>query len=216
MAILKTILIGSFNIQTNKIFPKFHEFVYPYHFVFTLSLCSYTVSTSAISVAHEPSNILEAEQAAEVATIEWRMRMAAKENERAIATIEDGIRASRARADADAEFYRASRLAEADALRLTPRYLELERYRAVASNAKVYFASLSGQNPLFPLSTETQSTADPVNSDLLSSLVDNMSSLKNVGGGVLTSLLKSVLVADEDFVSNGGEKNTSEIGEEEP
>ncbi|KAL5968543.1 Erlin-1 [Taenia solium] len=158
--------------------------------------------------------VIEAEQAAEVAAIEWRMRLSAKENEQAIAAIEDGIRASRARADADAEFYRASREAEADSLRLTPRYLELERYRAMANNAKVYFASLSGGNPFLPSSTENPSLSGSA-SDLLSSVFENASNLKSVGSGVLTHLLNSALNADEGN-GDGGLNASAQQDEEEP
>ena len=160
--------------------------------------------------------ILEAEQAAEVAAIEWRMRMAAKENERAIAEIEDNIRAARAIADADAEFYRVSRLAEAETIRLTPRYLELERYRALATNAKIYFASLSGQNPLFPTVTTAADTSESPGSGILSSVMDSMGSLKDIGGEVLVSVLKSALGPDENPESAKREVNASESGEEEP
>ncbi|VDK32330.1 unnamed protein product [Taenia asiatica] len=158
--------------------------------------------------------VIEAEQAAEVAAIEWRMRLSAKENEQAIAAIEDGIRASRARADADAEFYRASRQAEADSLRLTPRYLELERYRAMANNAKVYFASLSGGNPFLPPSTDNPSSSGSA-SDFLSSVLENASNLKSVGTGVLTHLLNSALNADEGN-GDGGVNASAQQDEEEP
>lgn len=158
--------------------------------------------------------ISEAEQAAEVAAIEWRMRLSAKENEQAIAAIEDGIRASRARADADAEFYRASRQAEADSLRLTPRYLELERYRAMANNAKVYFASLNGQNPLLPPSTDNPSSPGSAN-DFLSAMFENASNLKTVGTGMLAHLLNSALNADEENGS-GGLNASAQRDEEEP
>ncbi|VDM34591.1 unnamed protein product [Hydatigera taeniaeformis] len=142
------------------------------------------------------------------------MRLSAKENEQAIAAIEDGIRASRARADADADFYRASRQAEADTLRLTPRYLELERYRAMASNAKVYFTSLGGQNPFLPSSTNNVPPTES-SSDLLSTVLDNVNNLKSVGGGVLAHLLNSALSTDEE--NGSGRTNASgQMDEEEP
>lgn len=159
----------------------------------------------------------EAEQAAEVAEIEHRMRLSAKESEKAIAEIEESIRASRARADADAEFYRASRLAEADALRLTPQFLELERYRAMAANSKIYFASLSGENPFLPppssniRSTSSQGSqgGSGIGGELLSSILNNVSSLKHLGSGVLEGLLSSAFAE-----GNGGATEHNESAHE--
>ncbi|KAM7534523.1 hypothetical protein Aperf_G00000113804 [Anoplocephala perfoliata] len=159
--------------------------------------------------------VIEAEKAAEVAEIEYRMRLSAKENEKAIAEIEKSIQVSRARADADAEFYRAARLAEADTLRLTPQFLELERYRAMAANSKIYFASLSGENLfLSPPSSRRKSAFSSESSqeesgnggDLLSSILSNVSSLKQLGSGVLESLIASALSEESD---NATEHNAS-------
>nr|CDS31008.1 erlin 2 [Hymenolepis microstoma] len=175
--------------------------------------------------------VIEAEKAAEVAEIEHTMRLSAKANEKAIAEIEESIRASRARTEADAEFYRASRLAEADSLRLTPQFLELERYRAMAANSKVYFASLSGENPFFsssslhsknakasgsPQGDIPAALADLVDSDLFSSVLENVSSLKKLGGGVLESLINSALSADGDEVAEGSMNISSNPLDEEP
>ncbi|XP_049271938.1 erlin-2-like isoform X2 [Rhipicephalus sanguineus] len=53
--------------------------------------------------------------------------------------IEDEMHYSREKMKADGEFYSKERLAEANRLLLTPEYLELKRYEAIASNNKVYF-----------------------------------------------------------------------------
>ena len=44
-----------------------------------------------------------------------------------------------AKAEADAEFYRAQKEAEANRMRLTPELLQLETVRALANNTKIYF-----------------------------------------------------------------------------
>uniref|UniRef100_A0A5K3F585 PHB domain-containing protein n=1 Tax=Mesocestoides corti TaxID=53468 RepID=A0A5K3F585_MESCO len=166
--------------------------------------------------------VIEAEKAAEVAAIEWRMRLAAKENEQAMAAIEDSIQQARTRADADAEFYRASRQAEADALRLTPKYLELERYKAMANNAKVYFASLSGQNPFFPQSAASSARgSDSPSGDLLGTVLETVGSLGGSAGGALQGMASEMLAGmlNSALSEEAGPKiNTSEVdvADEEP
>uniref|UniRef100_A0A158QET3 TPR_REGION domain-containing protein n=1 Tax=Hymenolepis diminuta TaxID=6216 RepID=A0A158QET3_HYMDI len=175
--------------------------------------------------------VIDAEKAAEVAKIESMMRLSAKENEKAIAEIEENIRASRARAEADAEFYRASRMAEADSLRLTPQFLELERYRSMAANSKIYFASLSGVNPFLsssPSHSKSEKTsassqgdlsaglADLVDSDLFSSVLENVSSLKQLGGGVLQNLIHSALSTENDEAAESNKSSSTNPVDEEP
>lgn len=46
---------------------------------------------------------------------------------------------AREKAKADAECYTALKIAEANKLKLTPEYLQLMKYRAIASNSKIYF-----------------------------------------------------------------------------
>ncbi|OWK00377.1 ERLIN2 [Cervus elaphus hippelaphus] len=43
------------------------------------------------------------------------------------------------KAKADAECYTAMKIAEANKLKLTPEYLQLMKYKAIASNSKIYF-----------------------------------------------------------------------------
>ncbi|KAG8141367.1 hypothetical protein E2320_006993 [Naja naja] len=46
---------------------------------------------------------------------------------------------AREKAKADAECYTAMKIAEANKLKLTPEYLQLMKYKAIASNSKIYF-----------------------------------------------------------------------------
>ncbi|KAM6329662.1 erlin-1 isoform 2-T2 [Podargus strigoides] len=46
---------------------------------------------------------------------------------------------AREKAKADAEYYTAQKLADSNKLKLTPEYLELMKYQAIAANSKLYF-----------------------------------------------------------------------------
>lgn len=83
--------------------------------------------------------IIEAEKVAMVAAIELNRTLAQKLNEQRIAAVQNDIETARVRAEADAEFYRAQKEAEANRLRLTPELIALETARALANNTKVYF-----------------------------------------------------------------------------
>ncbi|OON13747.1 eukaryotic phosphomannomutase, partial [Opisthorchis viverrini] len=83
--------------------------------------------------------VIEAEKQAEISAIEWRAKLAAQEHERQISAIADQAQLARSKSLADAEHYRAMREAEASRLRLTPAYLELAKFQALAQNAKIYF-----------------------------------------------------------------------------
>ncbi|GAA33803.2 erlin-2, partial [Clonorchis sinensis] len=83
--------------------------------------------------------VIEAEKQAEISAIEWRAKLAAQEHERQISAIADEAQLARSKSLADAEHYRAMREAEASRLRLTPAYLELAKFQALAQNAKIYF-----------------------------------------------------------------------------
>lgn len=160
--------------------------------------------------------VIEAEKQAEVAAIEWRARLAAKENEQTISAIEDATKKARAKAEADAEFYRAARRAEADQLRLTPTYLELEKYRALAQNSKIYFTTLSRDPLVVKGSTDHESSEAPPSalfpglnaSDLLSTVIETASSLGN--NDVLKGLLTEVLtnLAGNSATSTAGREST--------
>ncbi|XP_066548898.1 erlin-1 isoform X1 [Amia ocellicauda] len=83
--------------------------------------------------------IIEAQKLAQVAEINFRQKVMEKETEKKISEIEDSAFLARERARADAEFYTAEKFAEANRLKLTPEYIELMKYQAIAANSKVYF-----------------------------------------------------------------------------
>ncbi|XP_008333941.1 erlin-2 [Cynoglossus semilaevis] len=85
--------------------------------------------------------VIEAEKVAQVAEIKFEQKVMEKETERKISGIEDGAFLARQRAKADAEFYTAQRTAEANKLKLTPEYLQLMKYKAIAANSKIYFGN---------------------------------------------------------------------------
>ncbi|XP_076829899.1 erlin-1 isoform X2 [Brachyhypopomus gauderio] len=83
--------------------------------------------------------IIEAQKVAQVAEIQFKQKIMEKETEKRISEIEDAAFMAREKAKADAEFYTAAKSAEANRLKLTPEYLELMKYQAIASNSKIYF-----------------------------------------------------------------------------
>ncbi|XP_042068987.1 erlin-2-like [Haplochromis burtoni] len=85
--------------------------------------------------------VIEAEKVAQVAEIKFGQKVMEKETEKRISEIEDGAFLARQKAKADAEFYTAQRAAEANKLKLTPEYLQLMKYKAIAANSKIYFGS---------------------------------------------------------------------------
>uniref|UniRef100_A0A7N6BZZ7 Band 7 domain-containing protein n=1 Tax=Anabas testudineus TaxID=64144 RepID=A0A7N6BZZ7_ANATE len=85
--------------------------------------------------------VIEAEKVAQVAEIKFGQKVMEKETEKKISEIEDGAFLARQKAKADAEFYTAQRAAEANKLKLTPEYLQLMKYKAIAANSKIYFGN---------------------------------------------------------------------------
>uniref|UniRef100_V9KUK2 Erlin-1 n=1 Tax=Callorhinchus milii TaxID=7868 RepID=V9KUK2_CALMI len=83
--------------------------------------------------------IIEAEKFAQVASIQFQQKVMEKETEKKISEIEDSAFLAREKARADAEFYTAQRVSEANQVKLSPEYLQLMRYQAIASNSKIYF-----------------------------------------------------------------------------
>ncbi|KAK2093663.1 Erlin-2 [Saguinus oedipus] len=81
----------------------------------------------------------EAEKVAQVAEITYGQKVMEKETEKKISEIEDAAFLAREKAKADAECYTAMKIAEANKLKLTPEYLQLMKYKAIASNSKIYF-----------------------------------------------------------------------------
>uniref|UniRef100_A0A7N9AT77 Erlin-1 n=1 Tax=Mastacembelus armatus TaxID=205130 RepID=A0A7N9AT77_9TELE len=83
--------------------------------------------------------IIEAQKMAQVAEIQFQQKVMEKETEKRISEIEDAAFLAREKAKADAEYYTAAKFAEANTLKLTPEYLELMKYQAIAANSKIYF-----------------------------------------------------------------------------
>ncbi|XP_037374395.1 erlin-1-like [Talpa occidentalis] len=85
--------------------------------------------------------VIEAEKVAQVAKIRFQQKVMEKETEKRISEIEDAAFLAREKAKADAEYYAAHKYATSNKHKLTPEYLELKRYQAIASNSKIYFGS---------------------------------------------------------------------------
>ncbi|CAH2274624.1 erlin-2 isoform X1 [Pelobates cultripes] len=91
--------------------------------------------------------VIEAEKVAQVAEIKFGQKIMEKETEKRISEIEDSAFLAREKGKADAEFYTAhkveeragDRIHEANTLKLTPEYLQLIKYQAIAANSKIYF-----------------------------------------------------------------------------
>ncbi|XP_064623493.1 erlin-2-B-like [Lineus longissimus] len=85
--------------------------------------------------------VIEAEKAAQVSKIQWGQKIMEKESQRKISEIEDMTHLAKEKAMADAEYYKAHRVAEANKVTLTKEYLELRKYEAIAANNKIYFGA---------------------------------------------------------------------------
>ncbi|XP_053725960.1 erlin-2 [Synchiropus splendidus] len=85
--------------------------------------------------------VIEAEKVAQVSEIKFGQKVMEKETEKKISEIEDNAFLARQKARADAEFYTAQRAAEANKMKLTPEYLQLMKYKAIAANSKIYFGN---------------------------------------------------------------------------
>ncbi|XP_044135261.1 erlin-2 [Bufo gargarizans] len=99
--------------------------------------------------------VIEAEKLAQVAEIKYGQKVMEKETEKRISEIEDSAYLAREKARADAEFYTAQRLADSNKLKLTPEYLQLIKYQAIAANSKIYFGN---DIPNMFMETSTTST----------------------------------------------------------
>mmetsp|Transcript_16232 Transcript_16232/g.42103 ORF Transcript_16232/g.42103 Transcript_16232/m.42103 type:complete len:319 (-) Transcript_16232:100-1056(-) len=83
--------------------------------------------------------VIEAEKAAQVAKIATDAMLTEKETLQRMSTIEDATHVAREKAKVDAQFYKAKRDAEANALQLTPAYLELQKIKSLGKSNLVYF-----------------------------------------------------------------------------
>ncbi|XP_041921543.1 erlin-1 [Alosa sapidissima] len=83
--------------------------------------------------------IIEAQKVLQVAEIHFQQKVMEKQTEKKISEIEDSAFLAREKAKADAEYYTAEKIAEANRVKLTPEYLQMVKYQAIASNSKIYF-----------------------------------------------------------------------------
>lgn len=82
---------------------------------------------------------IEAEKAAEVAYIKKQQQIMEEIAIQNISRIQDEMHLAKERALSDANSYRMKSLAESNAALLTPQYLEMIKYQAVANSTKIYF-----------------------------------------------------------------------------
>ncbi|CAO2585591.1 ERLIN1 [Lemmus lemmus] len=82
--------------------------------------------------------VIEAEKIAQVAKIRFQQKVMEKETEKRISEIEDAAFLAREKAKADAEYYAAHKYATSNKHKLTPEYLELKKYQAIASNRLIF------------------------------------------------------------------------------
>ncbi|OXU30180.1 hypothetical protein TSAR_007633 [Trichomalopsis sarcophagae] len=83
--------------------------------------------------------IIEAEKEAQVAKIQYNQKIMEKESLQRMAAIEDEMHLAREKSRSDADYYQMARQAEANKLLLSKEYLELEKYKSLSKNAKVYY-----------------------------------------------------------------------------
>jgi len=83
--------------------------------------------------------LVEAQKHAAVEAVALELALKQKESEQTVAEISNQMLAAKAKAQADAEFYRVSREAEANRLLLTPELLQLEAVRALSNNTKIFW-----------------------------------------------------------------------------
>lgn len=83
--------------------------------------------------------IIEAEKEAQVAKIQYNQKIMEKESLQRMAAIEDEMHLAREKSRSDADFYQMAKQAEANKLLLSKEYLELEKYKSLSQNSKVYY-----------------------------------------------------------------------------
>ncbi|CAF4170174.1 unnamed protein product [Rotaria sp. Silwood2] len=85
--------------------------------------------------------VIEAEKLAQVAKIQYQQKISGKESEKRIAEIEAEMHLARERSLADANKYKIDTEAESNKMKLTPEFLQLSMYQAIAQNTKVFFGN---------------------------------------------------------------------------
>ncbi|XP_046844471.1 erlin-1-like [Xenia sp. Carnegie-2017] len=83
--------------------------------------------------------VIEAEKVASVSKIQFQQKIMEKESLKKMSEIEDATNLARAKAKADSDYYAAVKASESNKLKLSKEFLELERYRSLTNNLKVYF-----------------------------------------------------------------------------
>jgi len=85
--------------------------------------------------------VIEAEKLAQVARIQYEQKISGKESEQRIAEIEAEMHLARERSLADANKYKSDTEAESNKRKLSPEFLQLSMYQALAQNTKIYFGN---------------------------------------------------------------------------
>uniref|UniRef100_A0A1D1XYJ6 Erlin-2-B n=1 Tax=Anthurium amnicola TaxID=1678845 RepID=A0A1D1XYJ6_9ARAE len=85
--------------------------------------------------------LTEAEKNAQVSRIVMEQRLMEKNSAKRQQEIDNGMYIAREKSLADASFYRETKEAEANRLKLTPEYLELKFIEAIANNSKIFFGN---------------------------------------------------------------------------
>ncbi|KAL1327805.1 hypothetical protein HN51_037800 [Arachis hypogaea] len=83
--------------------------------------------------------ISEAEKNANVSRILMEQKLLEKDSARRQEEIENAMYLAREKSLADADFYRVTKEAEANKLKLTPEFLELKFIESIANNTKIFF-----------------------------------------------------------------------------
>lgn len=76
-----------------------------------------------------------------MAKIQFEQKIMEKESLKKMSLIEDEMMFNREKMKAEAEYYTKERWAQGNKLLLTPQYIELKKYEAIAQNAKLYFGA---------------------------------------------------------------------------
>lgn len=84
---------------------------------------------------------IEAQQQKDVSEIQMRRKLAEQKTEQEIATMINEMHVATEKAYADAAHYKRLQEAEANALLLTPAYIEMKRIQSLANNTKVFFGN---------------------------------------------------------------------------
>ncbi|XP_035671447.1 erlin-2-B-like isoform X2 [Branchiostoma floridae] len=124
--------------------------------------------------------IIEAEKQKEVSKIHFDQKVMEKESQKKMSEIEDLTEVAKQRARADAEYYTAQKQAESNQVKLTPQYIELMKYQAIAANTKLYFGT---DIPSMFFETKEGAQADGAKVAAASNTAQDDSSSKKSSGG---------------------------------